>query len=265
MDLQLQQKHVLITGGSKGIGLACARLFLQEGARVTLVSRSHDNLDRAAATLQQELPASAGRIACIAADLTQADAAVAALDQAERESGPLDILVNSAGAARRTEPDALRAEDWHAAMDAKYFTYVHMMAPAVKRMAQRGAGAVVNVIGAGGKVARPTHLPGGAANAALMLVTAGMAAAYGPQGVRVNAVNPGLTATERLKEGLAAEARMHGISEQEALQRASAQLPLRRIAEPGEIADAVAYLASARASYVSGAILSMDGALAPLI
>jgi NAD(P)-dependent dehydrogenase (short-subunit alcohol dehydrogenase family) len=108
-------------------------------------------------------------------------------------------------------------------------------------------------------------LPGGAANAALMLVSAGLAAAYGPRGVRVNAVNPGATLTERLREGLSAEARLQGITPDEALERSRAKLPLGRLATPEEIANAVVFLASPKASYITGAILAMDGAVTPMV
>ncbi len=150
-------------------------------------------------------------------------------------------------------------------MQAKYFTYIHMMDPLIKRMAARGHGAIVNVVGAGGKVASPIHLPGGSANAALMLASVGLANAYAAKGVRVNVVNPGLTATERLHEGLAAQAAQQGISPEEALAQSSARLPLGRIAEAREVADAVLFLASARASYVTGAVLAMDGAAIPIV
>ncbi len=270
MDLELQGKHVLVTGGNKGIGLACARAFLAEGARVSLVSRNPDNLERGAAELARTAGDGAGgdaaaRVATFAADLTDPDAALAALDRAQEQCGPVDILVNSAGAARRVPPDELTPGAWHDAMQAKYFTYIHMLDPVVKRMGARGTGAIVNVVGAGGKVATPTHLSGGAANAALMLVSAGMAAAYGRKGVRVNAVNPGLTLTERLKEGMAADARLQGIDAEEAMKRATERMPLGRIARPEEIADAVVWLASARASYITGAILAMDGAVTPMV
>ena len=183
----------------------------------------------------------------------------------EMAMGPMDVLVTSAGAARRTPPDELTPASWRAAMDAKYFSYVFPIDAVIKRMAARGTGVIVNVIGAGGKVASPVHMAGGAANAALMLVTAGMANAYAAKGIRVNAVNPGLTLTERLKEGMIADAKLAGITPEEALARAKARLPLGRIATPEEIANAVLFLASSKASYISGAIVSMDGAVNPIV
>ncbi|MDR2113441.1 MAG: SDR family oxidoreductase [Candidatus Accumulibacter sp.] len=265
MELELQGKHVLIGGGSKGIGLACAQGFLREGARVSLVSRAPEHLESAARTLLARFPDAHERIASHAANLRDAAAAVSAIDDAESRQGPVDILVNCAGAARRTPPDELTPSHWHEAMEAKYFTYIHLIDPLIKRMAARGAGVILNVVGMGGKFAKTIHLPGGAANAALMLVSAGLAAAYGARGVRVNAVNPGMTLTERLREGLLAEARMNGGTPEEALAKASSKQPLGRIATPEEIADAVVFLCSARASYISGAILAMDGALTPMV
>jgi NAD(P)-dependent dehydrogenase (short-subunit alcohol dehydrogenase family) len=261
MDLQLTGKHTLITGGSRGIGLACARLFLREGARVSLVGRSSEHMGKAIAALAAE----GLQVAGYCADLTDATAAAQAVQQAEAAGGPIDILVNSAGAAKRTPFNELEPTAWHAAMDAKFFTYVHVMDPVVKAMGARGQGAIVNVIGMGGKVATTTHLAGGAANAALMLATAGLAAAWGPKGVRINAVNPALTMTDRLAEGFKAEARLRGISEDEVLRTATARAPLGRLATPEDIADAVVYLASARAAYISGAIISMDGGATPMV
>jgi len=263
MNLELTGKHILITGGSKGIGLACARTFLAEGALVTLVSRSQENLLAAQSALLKEAPGATVNI--IAADLRDAAEAERAVDAVERDFGAVDVLVNSAGAARRTPADELTAAAWHDAMQAKFFTYIHVINPLIKRMGERGDGAVVNIIGSGGKVATVTHLAGGAANAALMLASAGLAAAYAGKGVRVNAVNPGRTFTERLQEGMQAEARQQGVTVEEAIASATKSLPLKRFADPEEIADAVVYLASARASYVTGALLAMDGALTPMV
>lgn len=260
MDLQLAGRHVLVTGGSRGIGLACARDFLAEGCRVSLVARSAEHMDRALAELQP-----LGDVRGHRADLTDAAAALQAVDAAEAALGPVDVLVNSAGAAKRTPHDELDPQAWHDAMQAKFFTYVHVMDPVVRRMGARGAGAVVNVIGMGGKVATTTHLPGGAANAALMLATAGLAAAWGPRGLRINAVNPTLTLTDRLAEGFAVDARLRRVEPDEVRRQAEKKLPLGRLARPEEVAAAVLFLASPRASYVNGAILSMDGAAVPLV
>ena len=255
MDLRLQGRVALVTGGSKGLGLACAQTLAAEGARVAISSREQANVDAALALL----PGAFG----VAADFADAAAALAAIDAVEAKLGPIDLLVNSAGAARRTPPDELTPADWRAAMDAKYFTYVNAFDPLVKRMAARGRGVIVNVIGMGGKTASPTHLPGGAANSALMLATAGLANAYAARGVRVVGVNPGATETERLTQGLEASARLMGVTLDEARRRESAAIPLGRFATPQDVADVVTFLCSDRASYVTGVTIGMDGARSP--
>ncbi len=257
MQLDLTDRAVLITGGSAGIGLACARAFAAEGARVGIAARR----PAALATAQAEL----GLAFAHAADLTDAAQAAAMLDAFERALGPVDVLVNAAGAAKRTPPADLTPAAWRAAMDAKYFTYINVIDPVVKRMAARGAGVIVNVIGQGGKVASPVHLAGGAANAALMLATAGLATAYAAQGVRVVGVNPGLTDTGRVAEGLKADASLANITEAEARARGIARIPLGRMARAEEVADVVLFLASPRAGYVTGVTVTMDGAITPTV
>ena len=257
MELGLGGKIVLVTGGSKGIGLACARGFAAEGARVVICSRGQANIDAAL----RELPGTVG----FAADLTDAGAAAALVARVEDEVGPIDILVNSAGAAKRAPVDELTPAAWRAAMDAKYFAYIHVIDPVIKRMAARGAGVIVNVIGNGGKVPNPIHIAGGAANAALMLATAGLGGAYAGRGVRVVGVNPAWTETERVAEGVQAAARAGGVALEEARARMLAGIPIGRMAEPREVADTVVFLASARAGYISGVNLTVDGATAPVV
>jgi NAD(P)-dependent dehydrogenase (short-subunit alcohol dehydrogenase family) len=257
MDLHLKDAVVLVTGGSKGIGLACAETFAAEGARVAITSRGHVNIERALA----RLPGAFG----VASDLVDPDSAAKMIDAVEAALGPIDVLVNSAGAAQRTIADELTPAAWRAAMDAKFFTYINVIDPVIKRMGARGRGVIVNIIGAGGKVASSTHLGGGSANAALMLATAGLANAYAGRGVRVVGLNPGLTETERLTEGFRSTARLAGVDLDEARRRAEAAIPLGRIARPEEIADAALFLGSSRASYISGVTIGMDGVTHPMV
>jgi NAD(P)-dependent dehydrogenase (short-subunit alcohol dehydrogenase family) len=257
MKLGLDGKVVLVTGGSKGIGLACASGFAAEGARIAICSRSRENIDKASAQFKEVFGA--------VADLVDAVAAERMIETVEDRLGPIDILVNSAGAAKRTPPDELSPAVWREAFDAKFFSYINVIDPMVKRMAKRGSGVIVSVIGGGGRVASTTHLAGGSANAALMLATAGLGATYAGKGVRVVGVSPSLTETDRVAEGLAADARLANIAIEEARRRAVARLPLGRMASAEEIADAILFLASARAGYITGVTLSVDGGQNPVV
>jgi NAD(P)-dependent dehydrogenase (short-subunit alcohol dehydrogenase family) len=255
VDLGLADRVVVVTGASKGIGFACAAAFLAEGAKVALVSRSRANLDAALGRLSPTKHAPSAFVA----DLVDAKAAAQVIDAIEAKLGPIDALVNSAGAANRYAPADLDAAAWRAAMDSKFFSYIHPTDVVVKRMAERGRGAIVNVIGMGGKVASIVHIAGGAANAALMLATVGLATAYAPKGVRINGINPGMTLTGRVQEGLTVESRMTGVAVDELRKRSEARIPLGRAGTPEEVAQVALFLASDRASYVTGAMVPMDG------
>ena len=261
MELGLSGRVVVVTGASKGIGFACAEAFAQAGARVALVSRSRENLEAAAAKLRGV----AHKPFIVDADMRIPDEAQRMVADVVRHFGPIDVLVNSAGAARRYAPADLDAQAWRDAMDAKFFSYIFPTDIVIKQMAERGHGVIVNIIGMGGKVAQPPHIAGGSANAALMLATAGLAAAYGPAGVRVNAINPGGTLTGRVQEGLAVESRMTGTPEADLLAQQQAKIPLRRLGKPEEVAQVALFLASSAASYVTGAIVPMDGGTGSVI
>jgi NAD(P)-dependent dehydrogenase (short-subunit alcohol dehydrogenase family) len=193
VDLQLSGRTAVVTGASKGIGLACVEALLREGAKVIGISRDPGNL----AAAQQQLSANGLSFDVEAIDLTDPEASAAAFERI----GVPDVLINCAGAARRTPAAELDSKALHAAMEAKYFTYMHATEAVVRGMAERGSGAIVNIVGQGGRAANPLHIGGGAANAALMLASVGYAKAYADRGVRVNVINPGLTRTGRVDEG----------------------------------------------------------------
>lgn len=269
VNLKLNGKVTVVTGGSKGIGLAVANAFAAEGAYVVIIARSPEGLEQARTQLQ----ASGHNVAAYAADLSDPQAAAQVIERIEADIGPIDILVNSAGAARRHEPEELDAAKWRAAMDAKFFPYIYVQDAVLPRMRERAAsrppgainGIVVNIIGSGGKHPKSTHLAGGSANAALMLSTVGLAGHYAQYGIRINAINPGPVFTQRVEQALDLDARRRGITRDEALQQNQAGIPIGRYAKPEEIADVALFLASPRASYVVGAIIPMDGGASAVI
>ena len=183
----------------------------------------------------------------------------------EAQHGPVDILINSAGAAKRYDPQDLDGQALRAGMEDKYYPVINSQQAVLVGMRARGQGVIVNIIGSGGKVPTSTHLSGGAANAALMLATVGAAAHYAAQGIRINAINPGYTLTGRVEQSVAVEAKRLNISPEEALARGVASVPLGRYGKPEEVADAALFLASDRASYIVGAILPVNGGRNPVI
>jgi len=261
LQIRFDSKVVLVTGASKGIGLACTVAYGKAGARVVGISRGEQNLQAA----RDHCRTQGVELIVVPVDLTDAAATKAAIQQIESEVGPIDVLVNSAGAARRYTLDELDADALHDAMDAKYFTYMHAVDPVIRRMGERGRGSIVNIVGQGGRRAASLHIAGGAANAALMLTTVGYARAYADKGVRVNAINPGLTQTTRVDSGLETESRALGRSKDDILAERVREIPMGRLAKPEEIASVAAFLASDLASYVSGAVIPMDGCSASVI
>nr|WP_239062652.1 SDR family oxidoreductase [Streptomyces sp. SID13031] len=255
--MQLSGRIAVVTGASKGIGLACVEALAWEGVRVIGMSRDAGNL----AAAQEKLAEKGLEFEVEAVDLTDPEATAAAFERV----GVPDILINCAGAARRTPAAELDSKALHAAMEAKYFTYMHATEAVIRGMAERGTGAIVNVVGQGGRAANPMHIGGGAANAALMLASVGYAKAYADRGVRVNVINPGLTKTGRVDEGLEAAVRATGRPKEELLTELVAEIPLGRACEPAEVANVAVFLASPRASYVTGSIITMDGGLTSAI
>lgn len=256
MDLGLRNKVVFITGGSKGIGRACAMEFAREGARIALCARREAGLAEAAAAIRA---ATGAEVFTVAGDMMRWEDARRCVDAAAAHFGGLDVLVNCAGASPGGLILNLTEEDWQLSLQLKFMGYVRCAKAIIPHLLKRGGGRIVSVVGNDGIKPAYWELTASAANAADLAMTAALAEQYGPQGILVNAVNPGPVATERWDGLVRAYARDKSLSFEEASAQALRSLPLGRICTPEEVAAVVVFVASERASYMNGAWITLDG------
>ncbi|MEM7060939.1 MAG: SDR family oxidoreductase [Pseudomonadota bacterium] len=253
MDLGLRGKSVLITGSSKGIGLACAHGFAAEGCDVHLVARTKADLDRArdevAARRQVNVTTSA-------LDLSDSSNIAALME----EAGDVDILVNNAGAIPAGDIDVVGEDRWREAWDLKVFGYINMTRAFLARMNERGHGVIVNDIGTGGEKLDYGYIAGAAGNASLMAFTKAIGSRSIYDGVRVVGVNPGPVETDRIQTIMRTKAEAQ-FGDPDRSQDYYANWPMQRFAKPEEVADLIVFLASDRASYISGTVVTIDGGM----
>lgn len=256
MDLGLRNKVVFITGGSKGIGRACATEFAREGARIALCARREAGLAEAAVAIRA---ATGAEVFTVAGDMMRWEDARRSVDAAAAHFGELDVLVNCAGASPGGLILNLTEEDWQLSLQLKFMGYLRCAKAVIPHLLKRGGGRIVSVVGNDGIKPAYWELTASAANAADLAMTAALAEQYGPQGILVNAVNPGPVATERWDGLVRAYARDKSLSFEEASAQALRSLPLGRICTPEEVAAVVVFVASGRASYMNGAWITLDG------
>lgn len=251
MDLLLGGKVAIVTGASRGIGAAIARQLAGEGMPVVLAARSLDELTALAASLP-------GESLVHAADLREPSAPAALVGAAIQRFGRIDALVNNAGATRRGDFLALTDDQWQDGFALKFHAAMRCARAAWPHL-QSSQGAIVNICGIGGRTGSAEFTIGGAVNAALLNLTKALADRGQRDGVRVNAINPGSIATERLTTRVATVAAHKGIDAAAAAQAMTDKLGVRRFGEPDEIARVVAFLLSPQAAYCQGSILDVDG------
>jgi 3-oxoacyl-[acyl-carrier protein] reductase len=259
MDLGLNDKVCVVTGASKGIGLETARRLCQEGARVLLVGRDEAALAAAAEDCGGDY---------LAADGTDPGADERIVATCAEQMGGIDVLVNNAGTSYARPLEELTDEDWRAQYELHVLAPMRLMRAAAPRMAARGGGRIVNVCSSAGKRPSQTNAAYSVTKAAQLSLSRVFADRYAADGVLVNAVAPGAVASPLwLAPGGMADqtAAVAGISREEAIAVQERKVPLGRFAEPGEIADVVVFLCSARASNVTGAAWSVDGGTVAII
>ncbi|MET0306037.1 MAG: SDR family oxidoreductase [Solirubrobacterales bacterium] len=269
MDLGLKGRACVVTGASRGIGQETAQLLCAEGAHVLLVGRDEERLAAARGAAASAGAEAGGRAEALALDVTDADAGERMLVTAVERFGALDVLVNNAGAAQWRHLDDVPDEDWYAQYELNVMAPLRAMRAAAPAMAERGWGRVVNVCSTAGKRPSAAMPEYSVAKAAELSLSRLFADRYAKQGVLVNAICPGPVEAEMWMEpgGLLDQSQqMSGAeSREEALAEAGAKRPIGRLAEVGEIAAAIVFLCSERASYVSGAAWSVDGGTVQVI
>jgi NAD(P)-dependent dehydrogenase (short-subunit alcohol dehydrogenase family) len=256
MDLKLNGKTALVTGGSEGIGKAIALGLAREGVDVAICARRKEPLEAAA----KEIAAETGRkIVAIPADLTKDEDAKNFVIKGHEALGRIDIMVNNAGSAPGGVIEHLSEADWAQALQLKFMGYVRCLRYALPIMTKNGGGRVVNLIGNDGPKPSYWEIAPGAANAAGQNLTLALAGQYGRHGISFVAVNPGPVRTERWSGLVGAMARDMKLSYEEADKLAPASIPMGRIAETEEVANLVIMLASPLMHYVNGTMIEVDG------
>jgi meso-butanediol dehydrogenase / (S,S)-butanediol dehydrogenase / diacetyl reductase len=251
--MRLEGKTALITGGGTGIGAAIARRFVEEGARVCITGRRKDVLEQKAATFP------AGTVLACAGDVASPDDVKRMIATTVEFGAGIDILVNNAASDVYGIITDIDLDDWQRVMDVNLNAPFLLMREALPHMMERGAGSIINISSIGGIRCMAGSPAYGTAKAGLIHLTKAVALDYGPYGVRCNVVCPGATRTEMFEDTLGTIAEAKGTDIESLLKHFSAPIPLRRVSKPEEMAGVCAFLASEDASFMTGAVLVVDG------
>ena len=253
MDLNLRGKLALVTGASKGIGLACARQLAEEGCHLHLASRTKADLERAKESIQARHNVS---VTVHPVDLSNGDAA----RSLAAACSDIDILVNNAGAIPAGDLQTIDEQRWRDAWNLKVFGYINLCRAVYPAMKARGGGVIVNDIGAAGEKFDANYICGSAGNAALMAFTRALGGKSLADNIRVVGINPGPVGTDRHVTLLKTRAK-HQFGDESRYKEFQKGFPLGRPAHAREIGDLMAFLASDRSGYTSGVIYTVDGGI----
>ena len=251
MDLELKDKVAVVTGGTQGIGRATALRLAREGARVVIAARGKERLDAVAA----EIRAAGGAVAAVQADVGKPEDCARLVAEALRAFARIDILVNNAGTSSTGEFESVSDEAWQRDLDLKLYAAIRLSRLAIPHMKKQGGGRIVNITTIGAKQPRARSMPTTVTRAAGLALTKALSKEYAPHNILVNTVSIGLIRAGQHEK----KAEKSGVPVEQIYADMGKDIPLGRVGRAEEVADVIAFLASARASYVTGTSINLDG------
>jgi 3-oxoacyl-[acyl-carrier protein] reductase len=258
MDLELKGKVAIVGGASKGLGRACAEVLAAEGAKVVMCSRTAADLERAA----QEIKTKTGAdVYAYAGDLEQHATIQALVATAVKQYGRLDILVNNSGGPPLAKSLSATEEQWAVAVQRSLLYFARMSREAIPHLKKQGGGRIVNILASTVYQPIPNLALSGATRMGVVAFAKSLADEVGRDGILVNNVCPGSLLSERMLGNVTARAKELGITLEAALAQRAEETSLGRIGDPKELANLVAFLASGKASYMTGTTIRVDGGL----
>ncbi len=258
MDLGLKNRVALVAASSQGIGRATAEAFAAEGCRVAMCARNRKTLDAAAEKIRKQYNA---EILAEAFDVTDPGEVNRFVAKVAEKFGSVDICVTNAGGPPAKGFLAASLEDWRSALDANFLSTVYFAREVIPHMQRKRWGRIITITSITTKQPVGDLVLSNAVRAAVVGLVKSLANEFGKDGILVNNVGPGFTATDRLKELAKSRSSASGKSQQEIFDGWAAEAPLKRLGEPREVAEAIVWLASERASYVTGQTLLVDGGM----
>jgi len=251
MDLQLKNRVAIVTGGSQGIGRATALRLAEEGASVVIAARGRELLDQVAL----EIRAAGGSVAAVQADVSRAEDCARLVAEAVKAFGRLDILVNNAGTSATGEFESVTDDIWQADFELKLFAAIRLARLAIPHMKQQGGGRIVNITNTGAKQPRAKSMPTTVTRAAGLAFTKALSKEFARHQILVNTICIGLVRAGQ-HERKAAKA---GVAVEQYYANLAKDIPLGRVGRAEEVANAIAFLASEAASYITGTSINLDG------
>ena len=258
MDLELKGKVAIIGGASKGLGRACAEVLAEEGVRITICSRTKDDLEKAAAEIRDTYGA---EVLVFAGDLDRNDVIQDLVATTASHFGQLDIMVNNSGGPPLARSSNATEEQWETAVQRSLFFFARMCREAIPHLKKQGTGRIVNILASTVYQPIPNLALSGATRMGVVAFAKSLADEVGRDGILVNNVCPGSILTERMLSNVTSRAKELNISVEEGLAQRAEETAVGRIGEPKELANLVAFLASSKSSYVTGTTILVDGGL----